>query len=204
MDSRWLGLWRCVVADIFYIASDPINKRIIDADVDRYLTYYTYNKTHKNRVMIMNYLLLSWDKTFRNVLYYRMRFHPLLSKINQLFLPKLDGIEIDGYVEEGLYLSHNFMVVHPEKAGKNLRVGPGVVIGKNKEKYPVIGNNVYIAANSVVIGDIEIGDNVIIGAGSVVTKSLKGNAVYAGNPARFIRNIDDDEHLLNMIRGVAL
>ena len=35
---------------------------------------------------------------------------------------------------------------------------------------PRLGNNVYIGAGAIVIGDITIGDNVIIGAGAVVTK----------------------------------
>ena len=52
-----------------------------------------------------------------------------------------------------------------------------------------------------MIGNIRIGSNVIIGAGSVVTHDLDGNAVYVGNPARFVRRIDGDERLLNEILG---
>ncbi len=53
-----------------------------------------------------------------------------------------------------------------------------------------IGNNVFIGMNSILMPGINIGNNVIIGSGSVVTKSLNNNAVYAGNPAIKICDID--------------
>jgi maltose O-acetyltransferase len=50
-----------------------------------------------------------------------------------------------------------------------------------------IGNNVLIGSNCFINPGVSIGDNVVIGANSVVTKSLLGNAVYAGSPAKKIR-----------------
>lgn len=54
----------------------------------------------------------------------------------------------------------------------------------------LIGNKVFIGADSVVLPDVSIGDNVIIGAGSVVTRNVESNCVYAGNPAKKICDID--------------
>lgn len=54
-------------------------------------------------------------------------------------------------------------------------------------KRPIIGDNVTIFANSVVIGGITIGDNSQIGAGSVVIRDVPDNCIVAGNPARIIR-----------------
>ena len=48
----------------------------------------------------------------------------------------------------------------------------------------VIGNNVLISANVVILPSIKIGDGCIIGAGSVVTKDLPDNAIAVGNPAK--------------------
>lgn len=51
-----------------------------------------------------------------------------------------------------------------------------------------IGNNVSIGSNATIL-PVEICDNVVIGAGAVVTKNIDKTGVYAGNPARFIRNL---------------
>ena len=59
-----------------------------------------------------------------------------------------------------------------------------------EESPVVIGNNVIMGANSIILGGVAIGDNVMIGAGSVVTKDIPSNSVYAGDPAKFIRRIE--------------
>ena len=56
-----------------------------------------------------------------------------------------------------------------------------------------VGNNVWIGGGSIINPGVTIGDNVIIGSGSVVTKDLPGNAIYAGNPAKKIRDITDED-----------
>ena len=52
----------------------------------------------------------------------------------------------------------------------------------------IIGNNVSIGTNSTIL-PISICDNVVIGAGSVVTKDILYPGIYAGNPAKKIRDI---------------
>ncbi len=46
-----------------------------------------------------------------------------------------------------------------------------------------------MGVHCVVIGKIEIASGCVIGAGAVVTKSTEQNSVYAGVPARKIRNV---------------
>lgn len=50
-----------------------------------------------------------------------------------------------------------------------------------------------LGANVNIIGDIKIGDNVIIGAGSVVVRDVPDNCVVAGNPAKIIKYLNDEE-----------
>lgn len=55
----------------------------------------------------------------------------------------------------------------------------------------VIGNNVFIGADVIVLAGSVVGDNVIVGAGSVVKGVLDSNYVYAGTPAKKICTIKE-------------
>lgn len=189
---------RCLPADALYARSSDALKKSIDKDVYRYLVWHPSmaNKTTMER---LNWCLYH-SHEFRNIFYYRQKRNSFLKWLSYKFLPPLATVEIGpGEIGEGFFISHHHAIVFPQQAGKNLRIGPGVVIGRKGDKRPVIGDNVYICANSVVIGGVHIGDNVIIGAGSVVTKDIPSNSVYAGNPARFIKALDSSSELWNEI-----
>lgn len=75
-----------------------------------------------------------------------------------------------------------------------------------KQRKTVIGNNVFLGMNAIILMGAEIGDNSIIGAGSVVSGILEGNAVYAGNPAKKICSIEEYYHRLkdNFVRSAEI
>jgi acetyltransferase-like isoleucine patch superfamily enzyme len=60
----------------------------------------------------------------------------------------------------------------------------------------MIGNDVFIGANAMVLKGVNIGDRSIIGAGSVVTKSIPADEIWAGNPARFIKKLESAHKLI--------
>jgi acetyltransferase-like isoleucine patch superfamily enzyme len=53
----------------------------------------------------------------------------------------------------------------------------------------VIGDDVFIGANSIILKGVTIGNRAIIGAGSTVTKDIPNDEVWAGNPAKKISKI---------------
>lgn len=59
-------------------------------------------------------------------------------------------------------------------------------IGKVK-----IGDRVFIGAGAIILPGVTIGSNVVVGAGSVVTRDIPDGQVVAGNPARFVSDIED-------------
>lgn len=54
-----------------------------------------------------------------------------------------------------------------------------------------IGNNVFIGANSTILLNTRIGNDVIIAAGSVVTDDISDNTIVAGVPAKVIGKTDE-------------
>jgi acetyltransferase-like isoleucine patch superfamily enzyme len=56
---------------------------------------------------------------------------------------------------------------------------------------PIIERSAKIGAGAIILPGVRIGVGALIGAGSVVTKDVPENAVVAGNPARFVRRVED-------------
>ncbi len=114
---------------------------------------------------------------------------------------------------QSIYLGNNVRItmdccVWAEKSSKivigdNVLIGPGVklfcgnhgselngvpmVFQGRREKDIVIGNDVWIGANSVVLSGVKINNGAIIASGSVVTKEVPENAIYGGIPAKLIK-----------------
>ena len=108
------------------------------------------------------------------------------------------GVKI---VEKSRIQSHTF-VCELVSIGESCFIGHGVMFindlfengGPARDsalwRETKIGNNVSIGSNATIL-PVSICDGVVIGAGSVVTKDITKTGIYAGNPARLIREIND-------------
>lgn len=89
------------------------------------------------------------------------------------------------------------VVIHSRAVvGDNCIIGQGVTIGGRNKFYdvPVIGNNVIMSTGAKLLGPIKIGDNVVIGANAVLVCDAPSNTVWAGVPAKLLKeniNIGD-------------
>lgn len=63
-------------------------------------------------------------------------------------------------------------------------------IADNVAEDIIINESVYVGGGSIIRYGVEIGKNSIIGAGSVVVGNIPPNCVYAGNPAKFVRQVN--------------
>lgn len=62
-----------------------------------------------------------------------------------------------------------------------------------------LGDNVVIGANSVVVGPVDICDNVVVAAMSLVNQSITEPGIYAGAPARRVRDtVPSDEWVAHL------
>ena len=64
----------------------------------------------------------------------------------------------------------------------------------------VIGNDVWIGQNAVILPGVHIGDGAIIGADSVVGRNVDPYTIVAGNPAKVLRKRFDDELIGLLLR----
>ena len=88
------------------------------------------------------------------------------------------------YIGEGSLIGHNVVM-----ATLNHEVDP--YHRADIHPKPIhIGKRVWIGSGSIILPGVTIGDNSIVGAGSVVTKDVPANTIVAGNPAKFIKNIE--------------
>ena len=105
---------------------------------------------------------------------------------------KID-IELGAYIGKNLTLAHPYAITITKNAiiGENCFILQNVTIGGSSEPIKiVIGNNVSIGADSVILGgEIKIGNNVNIGAMSFVNKDIPDNCtVYTQKTNTIIQN----------------
>lgn len=130
-------------------------------------------------------------------------------KYNVPFLPKLVEILIfvlfnsripsDVQIGKGSYFSYqglSTLLVKGTRIGENCSIGMRVTTARNfpYKDVPVIKNNVFIGANSVLLGPIIVEDNVIISPNSLVNKSIPEGAIVGGIPAEIIGWVDNLEY----------
>lgn len=65
---------------------------------------------------------------------------------------------------------------------------------KNKSQTPktkpvLIKKGAFVGAHTIILKGVTIGEKSVIGAGSVVTHDVPDNQIWAGNPARFVRQL---------------
>ncbi len=61
-----------------------------------------------------------------------------------------------------------------------------------KAKDIIIGDDCFIGANVIILKGVELWRGCVVGAGSVVTKNFPPNSLICGNPARFVRKIEQE------------
>lgn len=108
-------------------------------------------------------------------------------------------------IGENFYSNHNLVILDAAKVifGDNVFVGPNCgfytthhpietearICGYAYASPIIIGNNVWIGGNVVVLPGVTIGENTVIGAGSVVNRNIPENVIAAGNPCKVLKRI---------------
>lgn len=67
-----------------------------------------------------------------------------------------------------------------------------------KQKLCIIGNDVWIASNVVILRDLKIGNGAVIGAGSVVNRDVDPYSIVVGIPSRVIKKRFDEKTITEL------
>ncbi|XXG39150.1 hypothetical protein AAC387_Pa01g0186 [Persea americana] len=125
----------------------------------------------------------------------------LQSRISEVFAV---DIHPAAKIGQGILLDHGTGVVIGETAviGNNVSLMQGVTLGgTGKEigdRHPKIGQGALIGASATILGNIKIDEGAMVAAGSLVLKSIPPHSMAAGNPAKVVGYIEDQDPSLTM------
>ncbi|WP_298222850.1 serine acetyltransferase [Flavobacterium sp.] len=165
--------------------------------------YRKYRKYGANFFVILFFTQGFWaifQYRLAHAVYRKITVQPFRIILKSLFFLWQKGIEIltgisipaSAKIGHSFYIGHFGGIIFNQDTmiGDNCNVAQNVTIGVSgqgeKRGVPVIGNNVYIAANSVVAGKITVGDDVLIGACSLVNADVPAHATVVGVPAQVV------------------
>jgi len=133
------------------------------------------------------------DGTLANVLYRLqsalVRWHLTpLALLAHWFNKWLNGCVIGVHAQfgPGLVLIHPIGVVinSAVKGGRNVRIESGVVIGENRGRFPVLGDDLFIGSGAKIIGEVVLGTGARVGANAVVLRDVAPGTTVVGIPAK--------------------
>lgn len=85
-------------------------------------------------------------------------------------------------------------------AGKNILKTNFAAFENKLDKKVIIRSDVWIGAGTIVMSGVEIGIGAVVGAGSVVTHDIPPYEIWAGNPARKIRDRFDKKIINGLLQ----
>lgn len=100
-------------------------------------------------------------------------------------------LNIGAVVGEGSMIDMGAVLGGRATVGKRCHIAAGAVLAGVIEppsaQPVVIGDDVVVGANAVVLEGVHVGNGAVVAAGAVVTQDVPENAVVAGTPARVVK-----------------
>jgi acetyltransferase-like isoleucine patch superfamily enzyme len=100
-----------------------------------------------------------------------------------------EGVEI----EDNVFIGHSVTFINDSYPRATTPEGELQTEADWKVEVTRVGKGASVGSGSTILSQVTIGENAIVGAGSVVTKDVPANAIVAGNPAKLLRFIGQEE-----------
>jgi acetyltransferase-like isoleucine patch superfamily enzyme len=93
-------------------------------------------------------------------------------------------------IEDNVFIGHGVMFINDSYPRATAADGNLQTEADWKVERTTIKQGASIGSGATILCNITVGEKAIVGAGSVVTKDVPANSIVAGNPARFLRSIE--------------
>ena len=148
---------------------------------------------------------------FKNAFHYKVGLRWPYNKTRIRALRRM-GYQVgkDVYLPSDLKIALNFVYHRGELTiGDRVSIASGVIIilashsnfsdvskhVTQRSDTVTIEDDVWIGAGSIIMNGVTVGKGSVVGCGSVVTRDVPPHTVVAGNPAKVIRTVNEDEHI---------
>jgi acetyltransferase-like isoleucine patch superfamily enzyme len=91
------------------------------------------------------------------------------------------------HIEDNVFIGHNVTFINDKYPRSTNQDGSMQSETDWRVEETYIKKGASIGSSSTILCGISVGENAIVGAGSVVTKDIPANSIYAGVPARKIK-----------------
>jgi len=103
-------------------------------------------------------------------------------------------------IEDNVFIGHGVTFINDSYPRATTAGGSLQSEADWKVERTVIRKGASIGSGVTILSNTSVGENAIVGAGSVVTRDVPPNSIVAGNPARILRYIEEnqeDPHVRN-------
>lgn len=98
-------------------------------------------------------------------------------------------------IEDNVFIGHSVTFINDTYPRATTPDGGLQTEADWKLERTLVKRGASIGSGSTILCNVTVGENAIIGAGSVVTKDVPPNSIVAGNPARFLRYVEQFEEI---------
>lgn len=99
-----------------------------------------------------------------------------------------EGVEI----QDNVFIGHSVTFINDSYPRATTAGGDLQTEADWKVEKTVVKKGASVGSGSTILSNVTIGENAIVGAGSVVTKDVPANAIVAGNPAKVLRFLNQE------------